>query len=147
MMNNFIRNPVLRTSHTIREPGYYINTIKIEHLSLVCTLANTSPCPLFYAFYHLLYLRRGSNSRSSDSYSEAFPLSYEGMLGVRWVSIPLPLESQSSTLPIELQTPYKSRIVVSNHSKVGYEPTLFPEHTGCCGKHWNRTKYPKVHLA
>ena len=79
MMNNFIRNPVLRTSHTIREPGYYINTIKIEHLSLVCTLANTSPCPLFYAFYHLLYLRRGSNSQSSDSYSEAFPLSYEGI--------------------------------------------------------------------
>ena len=28
--------------------------------------------------------------------------------GVRWVSIPLPLESQSSALPIELQTPYSS---------------------------------------
>ena len=26
-------------SHTIRELGYYINTFKIEYLSLVCTLA------------------------------------------------------------------------------------------------------------
>ena len=93
-------------------------------------MRHVSPRLSFYALYHLLYLRRGSNSRSSDSYSEAFPLSYEGMLGVRWVSIPLPLESQSSTLPIELQTPYKSRLVVSNHSKVGYEPTLIPDHTG-----------------
>ena len=81
----FIRNPVgsyVSTSHTIRELGCYINTIKIEYLSLVCTLTNTSPCPLFYVSYHLLYLRRGSNSQSSDSYSEAFPLSYEGMLCV-----------------------------------------------------------------
>ena len=55
MMNDFIRNPAtsIKASHTIRELGYYINTIKIEHLSLVCTLANTSPCPLFYVSYHL----------------------------------------------------------------------------------------------
>ena len=41
MMNDFIRNPAtsIKASHTIRELGYYINTIKIEHLSLVCTLA------------------------------------------------------------------------------------------------------------
>ena len=62
-----------QTSHTIRELGCYINTIKIEYLSLVCTLANTSPCPLFYASYHLLYLRRDSNShlviRSHGFYS------------------------------------------------------------------------------
>ena len=51
-----------QTSHTIRELGCYINTIKIEYLSLVCTLTNTSPCPLFYVSYHLLYLRRDSNS-------------------------------------------------------------------------------------
>ena len=51
MMNNFIRNPVLRL-HTPLE----------RNLFLVCTLANTSPCPLFYASYHLLYLRRDSNS-------------------------------------------------------------------------------------
>ena len=43
-----------QTSHTIRELGCYINTIKIEYLSLVCTLTNTSPCPLFYVSYHLL---------------------------------------------------------------------------------------------
>ena len=42
MMNDFIRNPAasIKASHTIRELGYYINTIKIEHLSLVCTLAS-----------------------------------------------------------------------------------------------------------
>ena len=41
MMNDFIRNPAtsIKASHTIRELGYYINTIKIEYLSLVCTLA------------------------------------------------------------------------------------------------------------
>ena len=51
-------------------------------------------------------------------------------LGEWWVSIPLPSVPQTDALPIELQTPYKSRIVVSNHSKVGYEPTLIPDHTG-----------------
>ena len=41
--NDFIRNPAgsyVSTSHTIREMGCYINTIKIEYLSLVYTLAS-----------------------------------------------------------------------------------------------------------
>ena len=126
MINDFIRNLgfvfLRRFTHHKRVEHYY--------LSLVCTLATRLSTSVILRLVSSFYLRRGSNSQSSDSYSEAFPLSYEGMLGVRWVSIPLPLESQSSTLPIELQTPYKSRIVVSNHSKVGYEPTLIPDHTG-----------------
>ena len=126
MINDFIRNLgfvfLRRFTHHKRVEHYY--------LSLVCTLATRLSTSVILRLVSSFYLRRGSNSQSSDSYSEAFPLSYEGMLGVRWVSIPLPLESQSSTLPIELQTPYKSRLVVSNHSKVGYEPTLIPDHTG-----------------
>ena len=60
----------------------------------------------------------------------SLPLNYKDMLGEWWVSIPLPSVPQTDALPIELQTPYKSRVVVSNHSKVGYEPTLIPDHTG-----------------
>ena len=57
-------------------------------------------------------------------------MSVVNYLGEWWVSIPLPSVPQTDALPIELQTPCKSRIVVSNHSKVGYEPTLIPDHTG-----------------
>ena len=70
----------------------------------------------------MLYLRRGSNSQSSDSYSEAFPLSYEGMLCVWQVTILRPLEPRSSTLPTELHTPCSTDKGYRTQWHPGYEP-------------------------
>ena len=47
-------------------------------------------------------------------------LNYVGNLGEWWVSIPLPPESQSGTLPIELQTPYKKPHSVSGEVNFRY---------------------------
>jgi hypothetical protein len=58
-MSNFIRNPVgsyVSTSHTIRELGCYINTIKIENLSLVCTLATRLSTPITLRFFIAKFL-------------------------------------------------------------------------------------------
>ena len=43
---------------------------------------------------------------------------------------PMPLVPQTSALPTELYTPYKSRMLDLNQPQVGYEPTLIPDHTG-----------------
>ena len=57
-------------------------------------------------------------SRSVVGYS--VQLNYVGNLGEWWVSIPLPPESQSGTLPIELQTPYKKPHSVSGEVDFRY---------------------------
>src|SRR5210317_2443616 len=51
-------------SHTIREIGYYINTIKIEYLSLVCTLASLlSQLIILRLLCFSLWYQRESNLR------------------------------------------------------------------------------------
>ena len=98
------------------------------YLSLVCTLAPRLSTLTILRFVSFLYLRRGSNphghccprdfkSRVSTSFTT------KAYLGEWWASIPLPPESQSGALPIELHTPYQYRMLGSNQPKAGYEPT------------------------
>ena len=47
---------------------------------------------------------------------------YEGMLGVWWVSIPLPSVPQTDVLPIELHTPYSTDKGYRTQWHPGYEP-------------------------
>ena len=102
MINDFIRNLgfvfLRRFTHHKRVEHYY--------LSLVCTLATRLSTSVILRLVSSFVSSERFELPSSDSYSEAFPLSYEGMLGVRWVSIPLPSVPQTDALPIELQTPY-----------------------------------------
>ena len=55
---DFIRNPAWTitnpASYTIRESGYYINTIKIENLSLVYTLATRLSTSITLRFFGLV---------------------------------------------------------------------------------------------
>ena len=81
--------------------------------------------PTLYQLSYQSIICTPGRSRTSDTRiwnPLLYQLSYWSVLGEWWVSIPLPSVPQTDALPIELQTP-------------------------CCGKHWNRTKYPKVHLA
>ena len=70
MINDFIRNLGFVSLQRFTHHKRVTKCVPLRH---------ASPHLSFYVLYHLLYLRRGSNSRSSDSYSEAFPLSYEGI--------------------------------------------------------------------
>ena len=77
----FIRNPVgsyVSTSHTVRELGCYINTIKIEYLSLVYTLVTRlSTSNHLHLFTISLRTERDSNPRIMDLQST--PLNHSGI--------------------------------------------------------------------
>ena len=135
-------------SHTIREPGCYINTIKIEYLSLVWYPCDTS-LHVCHSTILIIFCTFGEIQthilRVVTAGSILF--NYEGMLGVWWVSIPLPSVPQTDVLPIELHTPYSTDKGYRTQWHPGYEPGPKTFSIGICGRHWNRTKYPKVHLA
>ena len=77
----FIRNPVcsyVPTSHTIREPGCYINTIKIENLSLAYTLVTRLSTSNHLHFFTIsLRTERDSNSRIMSL--QPTPLNHSGI--------------------------------------------------------------------
>ena len=76
MMNDFIRNPAttIKASHTIRELGYYINTIKIENLSLVCTLATRLSTLIILRFVSSLVLGAGLEPARAIAHKIFLPL-------------------------------------------------------------------------
>jgi hypothetical protein len=79
-MNDFIRNPAtsIKASHTIRELGYYINTIKIEYLSLVCTLTTRLSTSAILRFVSSLKFK-GEHGPSKPSFRKG-PSTYSPLL-------------------------------------------------------------------